>query len=90
MLLCSEFSLLSCKYFDRVTKTLVMPSTNNTFETLENQRAHQKLLNTFQSIYRGYEKKLTRRLQVLTNQFLSNIRSSIPVLQYLFVNVLPY
>ena len=89
MLLCSEFSLLSCKYFDRVTKT-VMPSTNNTFETLENQSAHQKLLNTFQSIYRGYEKKLTRRLQVLTNQFLSNIRSSIPVLQYLFVNVLPY
>ena len=87
MLLCSEFSLLSCKYFDRVTKTLVMPSTN---KTLENQSAHQKLLNTFQSIYRGYEKKLTRRLQVLTNQFLSNIRSSIPVLQYLFVNVLPY
>ena len=28
--------------------------------------------------------------RALTNQLLSNVRSRTPVLQYLFVNVLPY
>ena len=28
--------------------------------------------------------------QAVTNLFLSNVRSHTPVLQYLFVNVLPY